>query len=77
MVVRNGAKNWTALDVYSVEYFRNIYSKYDDAFKRMDEDCQFMPYYTEWDSLEEALYMSDEQANLKGKRWYIGWFVHI
>ena len=73
VVVQGGARNWTALDTYSVKYFKDIYSERKGSFKRLDEECQFMPYFTKWDTLEEALGMSDEMASLQGDHWYIGW----
>lgn len=39
--------------------------------------CQFFPYKTEFNSLEEALNMDNERAMMMSgyEPWYIGWYV--
>ena len=39
--------------------------------------CQFFPYKTEFNTLEEALDMDDQRATMAPgyAPWYIGWYV--
>ena len=43
------------------------------ALERVQSDCQFFPYKTNFNSLGEVLQMSKEREEGKGKPWYIGW----
>lgn len=74
IVVTGGTRNWTAMKVFSFNYFKNLYQKYDGALDEQDQGgCQFFPYKTEFHSLEEAFQMGRRRASLEGKPWYIGW----
>lgn len=73
VVVVDGAKNWTALNIFSFLYFRQLYSNIDQ--EESQSSCQFFPYKTEFQSLQEALEMSEQRANMSSGEnpWYIGW----
>ena len=75
VLIKEATQNWTAMDTFSYEYFKRIYTEKEDTLRLIDEDCQFFGYKTEFDSLEEALNMSKERADYKDgeQPWYFGW----
>ena len=73
VVVQGGAKQWSAITAFSVKFFKELYSSDPKYIDMVNEQCQFLPYFTKWQTLGEALNMSDEQAAMNGSRWYIGW----
>lgn len=68
VVIKNALTNWTALNVFSYEFFRDLYTK--EASSTRSHRCQFFPYKTEFRSLNEALTMSEERFK---QPWYFGW----
>ncbi|XP_071504591.1 uncharacterized protein [Diadema antillarum] len=72
LVLEGGTKDWTALDVFSFHFFRDLYRNTENALDSQ-ENCQFFPYITNFDSFEHFLNMSEERAALKGDPWYVGW----
>ncbi|XP_045034123.1 uncharacterized protein LOC116928992 [Daphnia magna] len=71
VIVKDALANWTAVNVFSYEFFSELYTKESNALASRSQRCQFFPYKTEFRSLEEALTMSeDRQSN---QPWYFGW----
>ena len=73
LVVKDATENWTAIQVFTFEFFRKLYSESETAFNVTDEQCQFFPYQTEFHTLREVFNMSKERAEFKAEPWYIGW----
>lgn len=73
VVVTDGTKNWTAPQYFSFNYFKSIYGPESPVMISEDQKCQFFPYQTSFSSLKEVFNMSEKDANMKGKTWYIGW----
>ncbi|PRD31759.1 UNVERIFIED_CONTAM: hypothetical protein NCL1_22601 [Trichonephila clavipes] len=73
VIVTDGTKNWSAMNTFSFEFFRDLYlGDEDDVFWEVERECQFFPYQTEFQSLAEVLSMNQSRA---GKPWYIGWYI--
>lgn len=72
VVIKDAAKNWSAMKVFSFEFFKNLYEAND---YEGEDNCQFFPYKTEFNSLREVFNMSAERSNLKDGTlpWYVGW----
>nr|KAG5708974.1 hypothetical protein BaRGS_004613 [Batillaria attramentaria] len=75
VVVTDATRNWSALDTFSFEFFREIYSEDSAALKNAESKCQFFPYKTEFRRLGEVFQMDSTRARMAGeaKPWYIGW----
>lgn len=73
LVVQDATINWTAMQEFSYEYFRKLYSESETALNVTDEECQFFPYKTEFHALREVFNISKERAEFKAEPWYIGW----
>lgn len=76
LLVRGATANWTALNTFTFDFFRNVYANIKDAFQSVEEECQFFPFKTEFTSLKEVFAMPQERVTLRSnfaKPWYIGW----
>ena len=75
VLIKDATHNWTAMRNFSYSFFQKLYKETDGALDKIEEDCQFFPYKTEFHTLADAFNMSDERADFKeGERpWYIGW----
>lgn len=73
VVIEDGMTNWTAHKYFSFHYFKQIYSADSPVMKGNDPQCQFFPYKTSFNSLQEVFQMPEKDANMEGKPWYIGW----
>jgi len=71
VIVRDAQANWTATDVFSYEFFRELYTEEFGGSSARSQRCQFFPYKTEFRSLGEALTMSDQRRS--SRPWYFGW----
>lgn len=68
VVITDAMTNWTAPKVFSFSFFKTLY-------RGQDANCQFFPYKTEFQSLQDVFDMSASRATMeKGtKPWYVGW----
>lgn len=76
LIVRGGCSNWTALDVFSYDFFKQLYTSTEGAYRSVEDECQFFPFRTTFLSLREVFNMSEERAKMASpneKTWYIGW----
>ncbi|XP_062620012.1 uncharacterized protein LOC134281590 [Saccostrea cucullata] len=75
VLIKDATHNWTAMTNFSFDFFKNVYTKTKGALTTIDEECQFFPYKTEFETLGEVFNMSAERANFTAgeKPWYIGW----
>ena len=76
VIVSDALQNWTARETFNFSFFKNLYSKHENVWEMQERECQFFPYNTEFDTLEEALMdMTEARANLEEgqRKWYFGW----
>ena len=75
VLIKEVTQNWTAMDKFSFSFFRNLYTSIDGALQEIENDCQFFPYKTSFETLEDVFEMSMDRASFKSgeKPWYIGW----
>ena len=75
LVVRGGAAHWPALDKFSLGFLRSLYDSIEGSYEAVTEDCQFLPFRSEFLDLRTALAMHPARAAaLPGtKHWYFGW----
>lgn len=82
VIITDAQTNWTAGQVFSVKYFVDLYR--DNSFNvEHKSSCQFFPYATQYNYLEEALHDLDPDRRVnrqntinginKKKPWYFGW----
>lgn len=75
VLVKNATKTWTAMSNFSYHFFKDIYTNTKGALESVEEECQFFPYKTEFETLADVFNISDARANFSEgeKPWYIGW----
>ncbi|XP_064609038.1 uncharacterized protein LOC135473132 [Liolophura sinensis] len=75
VLVKGATTTWSAMSVFSYQYFKELYQSRENALDDVEEDCQFFPYKTEFATLKEVFDMDEDRANLKQGQpnWYIGW----
>ncbi|XP_064094524.1 uncharacterized protein LOC135206941 [Macrobrachium nipponense] len=75
LVVRQGAAHWPALEKFSLAFFRSVYDSIDGSYEAVSEECQFLPFRSEFVDLREALGMHPARAaRMPGTDpWYFGW----
>lgn len=76
MLVKGGCQNWTALNVFSYDFFKQLYNEIPGAYQSVEEECQFFPFKTEFLQLDDVFKMPESRAKMLSpdeKTWYIGW----
>lgn len=68
-------EKWPALKTFSYEFFADLYDSTAGAYQSVEDECQFLPFKTNFLSLQQAFHMNTERAKLRsGQPWYIGWY---
>lgn len=75
IVVRGGASHWPALDKLTVGFLQSLYNSIEGSYEAVAEDCQFLPFRSEFLDLRSALAMHPARAAARPgtKHWYFGW----
>lgn len=75
VIIEDGTLNWTAPEVFSFDFFKEIYKEGSQALDNQERHCQFFPYKTSFNSLSEVMQMSSKRARMEdgSEPWYIGW----
>ncbi|XP_023223354.1 uncharacterized protein LOC111624676 [Centruroides sculpturatus] len=75
VIVTDATENWTAMEVFSYDFFKDVYKKDSPALSNFKVDCQFFPYNTQFKNLSQVFHMPYEKAVLfEGREpWYVGW----
>nr|XP_027226886.1 uncharacterized protein LOC113818874 [Penaeus vannamei] len=79
LVVRQAAARWPALDRLSLAFFRSVYDSVEGAYEAVADECQFLPFRSEFVDLRDALAMHPARAaRAPGTRpWYFGWRLTV
>lgn len=73
IVVVGAASDWPAMQVFSYDYFRNLYHKYPEAINADTGAGQFFSYSSNIRNLKDLFDLSSERAAMTEETWYIGW----
>ncbi|RWS31396.1 F-box protein-like protein [Leptotrombidium deliense] len=74
ILVKHATYNWTAFDVFSFNYFKQIYSEVKDGYRSIEEECQFFPFRTNFIRLSEVFSLPEDSVNATHATedpWYI------
>jgi len=76
VIITDAMTNWSAVETFSFEFFRSVYSVDSPVLQSKEHQCQFFPYRSNFHNLSEVFQMSDDRANLRSgsEPWYIGWY---
>lgn len=75
LLVKGGAKNWTALTTFNFNYLKDLFEQTEGALEAVEFDCQFFPYKTSFLTLAEVFNMSAARSRIDEgeQQWYVGW----
>ena len=73
IIVTDATSSWKASSVFSYEFFKQLYLSRPGAIDNDTEFGQFFQYSSNVRNLHELFSMSEDNAQFKGERWYIGW----
>ena len=71
VLVVGAAAEWPALELFSYDYFKELYLRTPGALK--EEDMQFFAYSSNIANLKELFALPSEVATMSKEKWYIGW----
>lgn len=75
IVIQKAFLHWPALNVFSLQFFRSLYNGTEDAYRSVDEECQFLHFKSDFISIQDVLFMSEERSQnpQSDASWYVGW----
>ena len=73
ILVVGAASKWPAVDVFSYNYFKNLYLQLPDAIDDDTNSGQFFSYSSNIRDLNDLFQLSYERATMATEKWYIGW----
>ena len=73
VLMKGAASDWPAINLFSYDYFKKLYSEKPDSIENDVQEGQFFAYSSGIRSLNEFMLISSEVAALQKQKWYIGW----
>ncbi|XP_045462370.1 uncharacterized protein LOC123672336 [Harmonia axyridis] len=75
VIIRNAFLHWPAMKEFDFEFFKKMYHENEEAYKSVDEECQFLHFKSDFTSLRDVFSMDQKRVtNEPGqKSWYVGW----
>ncbi|KAF5303373.1 hypothetical protein FQR65_LT08286 [Abscondita terminalis] len=75
IVIKNALHHWPAVTVFTFDFFKSLYDNIHDAYRSVDEECQFLHFKSNFISLRDVFSMSEDRVkNQPGEAsWYVGW----
>ena len=73
IVVEGAALRWPAMDVFSYDYFKNLYLQTPGSLDDDNIKGQFFSYSSNIMDLKNLFELPTEHVEMKTERWYIGW----
>ncbi|KAK9881510.1 hypothetical protein WA026_016390 [Henosepilachna vigintioctopunctata] len=75
IVIKNAFNHWPAMKVFDFNFFKDLYYNNEEAYRSVDEECQFLHFKSDFTSLRDVFSMhKDRISNKPGKKsWYVGW----
>ena len=75
IVVTDATGNWTAKELFSYEYFRDLYKDNPESLDSDIDQGQFFQYSSDLHHLHDVFHLPEDRMELEGKKWYIGWYA--
>lgn len=73
VVVVEAASSWPAINVFSYDYFKNLYLQTPESIDADKNSGQFFSYSSNIQNLQDLFDLSSERASMASEKWYIGW----
>ncbi|XP_012274443.1 uncharacterized protein LOC105696500 [Orussus abietinus] len=68
IVVKGAASHWPASRVFGLRFFGDLYDGIEGAYESVEEDCQFLHFKSDFDTLRRVFSMDELPES-----WYVGW----
>ena len=73
ILVVGAASDWPALDLFSYDYFKDLYLSRPAAMEGDNEQGEFFAYSSSINDLSDLFALPSEVASMSKEKWYIGW----
>lgn len=73
ILVVGAVSHWSALDVFSYDYFKSIYMDSLDSLEDDHSSGQFFAYGSNVRDLKDLFALPSDVATMETEKWYIGW----
>uniref|UniRef100_A0A0K8TCI3 Bifunctional arginine demethylase and lysyl-hydroxylase JMJD6 n=1 Tax=Lygus hesperus TaxID=30085 RepID=A0A0K8TCI3_LYGHE len=75
ILVKGAAAGWPAVQEFDYAFFKRLFEAVPEAYKSVDEDCQFLNFKSNFTSLQEVFSMPEDRVrnSVDTHPWYIGW----
>lgn len=73
ILVEGAVSKWSALKVFSYDYFKDLYLSTPASLDEDDSEGQFFSYSSNIESLKHFFSIPDEVVTMQTEKWYIGW----
>ena len=73
VLVVGAVSNWSALEVFSYDYFKSLYMNSPGSLEEDNDRGQFFAYSSNIRDLKDLFSLPSEVATMETEKWYIGW----
>lgn len=75
IVIKQAFLHWSAINTFSLDFFKKLYNKTEDGYRSVDEECQFLHFKSNFISIQDVFSMSEERSHHphSDASWYVGW----
>lgn len=77
ILVVGAVSHWSALDVFSYDYFKSLYMNSQEALQEDHDSGQFFAYSSNIRDLKGLFSLPSDMATMETEKWYIGWYVML
>ncbi|XP_065083067.1 uncharacterized protein LOC135705324 [Ochlerotatus camptorhynchus] len=72
IIIKNAISHWPAAKMLNFTFLKDLYYKHPSALDTFHEDCQFLHFKSNFQTLKDVFRMSEE-FRTGHKPWYVGW----
>ena len=73
VLVVGAVSNWSAVDIFSYDYFKSLYMNAPESLEEDHNKGQFFAYSSNIRDLKDLFSLPSEVATMETEKWYIGW----
>lgn len=73
ILVEGAVLNWSAVEVFSYDFFKELYMSRPESLEEDNSRGQFFAYSSNIGSLQDLFSLPSEVASMQSEKWYIGW----
>lgn len=72
IIIKNSTAHWPAREQLTFQFLKKLYSRNPDVLKTFNDECQFLPFKSNFASLKDFLDMPEKQVHSGDPSWYVG-----